>query len=399
MNKVKELLITEHDFTELSSYLDAPEILKWICDNDIFYKNIDSIIKNYGTSTSFIMMSIVNYNEKYILDNCLALMPYYLDGKLNSNYIFAIRNIGCNKIIEYLKNNNVILEDIDLIRCLLNISKDKTDIVNNIDYFIDNTISLLDLKELLINNNNIPGVDKINNILDTDRERLVLDLVYPKTGLTIDILKQEKIYDTVRLLVEELVFRENIYFHDIKHIAMGGYSNVLQLGSKILKLGKKRKNFSIKNNKRFLAGFRGEIKSFYFDDVILTYEITEVVDTKHNENINLYELYKELRDEKLIWTDCYKDNVGILLKDNKVYYKDIDYIDKNATGYTSENKEILKKGDVVILDNDYIFTIDEFQRLFNNNKSLEANISSVPSIAKFELRYQLDKVNESRKVK
>ena len=398
MNKVKELLITEPDFTELSMYLDIPEVVKWICDNDIFYKNIDLIIKNYRTSTSFIIMKLASYNEKYILDNCFSLMPYYLDGKIDSDYIFAIRNIGCNKIIDYLKKNNVILEDINLFRCLLNIYKDKTDIVNNIDYFINNTISLLDLKELLIEYN-IPGVDKINYILDNDREKLVLDLVYPNTGLKLDILKQEKIYDTVRLLVEDLALKENVHLHDIKHIATGGYSNVLQVGSKILKLGKKRKNFSIKNNKRFLAGFRGEIKSFYFDDVILTYEITETVDTEHIVNINLYELYKELRDKKLIWTDCHKGNVGILLKDNKVYYKDIDYIDKNATGYTSENKEILKKGDVVILDNDYIFTEEEFQRLFNNNKSLEANISSVPSIAWFEYQYQLDKVNKNRKVK
>ena len=398
MNKVKEILITEPDFTELSMYLDMPEVVKWICDNDIFYKNIDPIIKNYRTSTSFIIMKLASYNEKYILDNCFSLMTYYLDDILDNDYIFAIRNIGCNKIIEYLKKNNVILEDINLFRCLLNIYKDKTDIVNNIDYFINNTISLLDLKELLIEYN-IPSVDKINYILDTDREKLVLDLVYPNTGLTIDILKQEKIYDTVRLLVEDLASRENVHLHDIKHIATGGYSNVLQVGSKILKLGKKRKNFSIKNNKRFLAGFRGEIKSLYFDDVILTYEITETVDTEHIVNINLYELYKELRDEGLIWTDCHKCNVGILLKDNKVYYKDIDFVDKNATGYTSENKEILKKGDVVILDNDYIFTIDEFQRLFNNNKSLEANISSVPSIAKFEFQYQMDKANENRKVK
>ena len=327
MNKVKELLITEHDFAKLSMYLNMPDVVRWICDNDIFYKNIDSIIINYRTSTSFIITKLVSYNEKYMLDNCLILMPYYLDGKLDSDYIFAIRNIGCNKIIEYLKNNNVILEDINLFRCLFNIYKDQTDIVNNIDYFINNTISLLDLKELLIEYN-IPGVDKINYILDNDREKLVLDLVYPNTGLKLDILKQEKIYDTVRLLVEELVLKENVHLHDIKHIATGGYSNVLQVGSKILKLGKKRKNFSIKNNKRFLAGFRGEIKSLYFDDVILTYEITETVDTEHIVNINLYELYKELRDEGLIWTDCNKENVGILLKDNKVYYKDIDFVDK-----------------------------------------------------------------------
>ena len=68
MNKVKELLITEPDFTELSMYLDIPEVVKWICDNDIFYKNIDSIIKNYRTSTSFIIMKLASYNEKYILE-------------------------------------------------------------------------------------------------------------------------------------------------------------------------------------------------------------------------------------------------------------------------------------------------------------------------------------------
>ena len=73
-------------------------------------------------------------------------MPYYIDGKIDNDYIFAIRNIGCNKIIEYLKNNNVILEDINLFRCLFNIYKDKTDIVNNIDYFINNTISFTQSK-------------------------------------------------------------------------------------------------------------------------------------------------------------------------------------------------------------------------------------------------------------
>lgn len=398
MNKIEDLLIRKNDFTELSIYLNIPDVCKWICDNDIFYNNIDAIINNYERNTSFIIMKLAYYNESYILDRCLSLMPYYLDGKLDSDYIFAIRSIGLSKIIDYLKSNNIILKNTNLIRCLLNIYKDKTSIVNNIDYFINNTISLLDLKELFINFD-IPGVDRINYILDNDRERLVLDLVYPRTLLTIDVLKKEKIYDTVRLLVEDLARKENIELHDIKHLSTGGYSNVLKVGSKVLKLGKKRKNFSIKNNKRFLAGFREEIKSLFRDDIILTYEITEMVDTKHKSMINIYELYKELRDQGLIWTDCHKDNVGILLKDNKVYYKDIDSVDKNATGYTAENKEVLKKGDVVIIDNDYIFTIEEFQKLFNNRRSLQADIYSIQGIADLEYQYQMDKLNEERKVK
>ena len=48
-------------------------------------------------------------------------------------------------------------------------------------------------------------------------------------------------------------------------------------------------------------------------------------------------------------------------------------------------------------DNDYIFTEDEFQRLFNNEKSLSANINSVQSIANFECKYQMDKMLNKRK--
>lgn len=396
MNKVYELLIENPDYPELSLYLNMPDTVKWICDNDIFYKYIDKIIDNYGKLVGYIMNQIVIYNEAYILSNCLSLMPYYIKGKIDTNCIFAFRNIGCDKIINYLKSNNVKLKDHNLIRSLLNTYKDKTDIINNIDYFINNSICLLDLKELFIEYN-IPGAEKIDYILDNDKERLVQDIIYPRTNLTIDDLKKEKIYDTVRLLVEEVAQEENVKLHDIKHLSIGGYSNVLKIGNKILKLGRKRKNFSIKNNKRFLAGFRGEINSLNDDSVVLVYEITEMVDTKHSSSIDLYELYKELRDEGLIWTDCDKENVGILFKDNKIYYKDIKTIDKSATGYTTLNNEILKKGEAVILDNDYIFTEEEFQRLFNNDKSLSANINSVQSIAEYECRYQMEKALTKRR--
>ena len=48
MNKVYELLIENPDYPELSLYLNMPDVVKWICDNDIFYKNIDKLIDNYS---------------------------------------------------------------------------------------------------------------------------------------------------------------------------------------------------------------------------------------------------------------------------------------------------------------------------------------------------------------
>ncbi len=396
MNKVEELLINKCDIYELLTYLEMPDICKKISYGDLLYKNIDKIINNYGKQTSTILMRLSNYSEYYVLSNCLTLIPYYLEGKLDNDYIFAIRNVGIKNIVKTIREFNHTFYNCDFIRCLLVIYKDINFIKCNIDYFIDNTVSLLDLKEIFIEYNLTAGVDKINSILDNDRERLVLDAVYPRTGLTIAKLKEERIYDTIRILIEELANQEDIQLHDIKHLDTGGYSNVLKIGSKVLKLGKKRKNFSIKNNKRFLACIREEIKSLYSGEVILTYEITEIVDTKHNNLVNIYEIYKELREQGLIWVDCHKDNVGILLKDNKVYYKGIDKVDKNATGYITENTEILKKGEAVIIDNDYIFTEKEFQALFNNKRSLQANISSIQAIADLEYQYQIDKYNESK---
>ena len=400
MNEYKISDITELlcniDRTQLLKYLDEKNILKVICDNDIFYNNIASIIKINGEYLPHIIKKIMNYDEEYILNNAVKLLPFYINDSISSECIFLIRKVGLGSIVNYLKDNKIILKNINILRLLLIIYKDNNYVKENIDYFINNTISLLDLKELFLAHSLQDGVEKINYILDNDISRIVLDAVYPKTGLTIDKLKNECIYDTVRLMIEELVTNENIKFHEIKHLDIGGYSNVINIGSKILKLGKKRNNFNIKNNKRFLAGLRGEIKSLYSDEVVLCYEITEMVDTKHNNLVNIYELYKELRAQGLIWVDCHKDNIGILLKDNKVYFKGFDSVDINATGYTTENNDVLKKGDVVIIDNDYIFTEKEFQELFNNNKSLQENISSLSAISDLEYQYQIDKLNEKK---
>ena len=67
MNKVYELLIENPDYPELSLYLNMPDVVKWICDNDIFYKNIDKIIDNYGKLVGYIMNQIAIYNEELVV--------------------------------------------------------------------------------------------------------------------------------------------------------------------------------------------------------------------------------------------------------------------------------------------------------------------------------------------
>ena len=133
--------------------------------------------------------------------------------------------------------------------------------------------------------------------------------------------------------------------------------------------------------------YRDEILDKDDKDFLFCIEITEFVDTKNITKEDVYFIYKELRGCGFVWTDCKEDNIGRLLKDNKVYFKGIDKVDKNATGYINDNIEILKKGDLVIIDNDYIYNEEDF---FNNNHLVTSGY-----FYEFEQRYR----NEHNKIK
>ena len=97
----------------------------------------------------------------------------------------------------------------------------------------------------------------------------------------------------------------------------------------------------------------------------------------------LYQLYKKIRDLHLVWLDVAQKNVGRLLKDNKIYWReDLPITDKVLGLEESRRKEILKKGDIVILDNDAIY----------DEKILEEKHIHLTDLQEeFEKRYQQEK--------
>ncbi len=84
--------------------------------------------------------------------------------------------------------------------------------------------------------------------------------------------------------------------------------------------------------------------------------VTPRVDTNNITEEDVYTLYKKAREYGLIWTDPSLKNVGRLLEDNVTNFKNWGPVPYQNLGYThSLGSEILKKGDLVILDTDYIF--------------------------------------------
>lgn len=99
-------------------------------------------------------------------------------------------------------------------------------------------------------------------------------------------------------------------------------------------------------------------------------EISEEVDTniEQKDPEELYKLWKELRDEGVIWTDVTWENVGRLKKKNIPSLNGEEmYVEPEAAGFKNKYKgKPLEKGELVILDTDFIFEENSpYLRWFN----------------------------------
>ncbi len=167
---------------------------------------------------------------------------------------------------------------------------------------------------------------------------------------------------TLSTMIEELLKSENCRWIDINRIGCGSYSDVYAIGNKILKIGEVRASYEIPNHPRILQPL---IRINFLDEKrknkpFACVEITDKVETvdKTNENLEeLYKVYAELREAGIIWTDAIFENVGILTKPNVPSLNGQDMnVAPNSVGFSNNNKgKPLDKGDMVILDTDYLY--------------------------------------------
>ena len=209
------------------------------------------------------------------------------------------------------------------------------------------------------------------------------------SNLSIKELNEEKLYHFFDELIKELLEKENCTYDKIEFIGQGSSNKVFGIGNKVIKVGMPKEQLKMKNNKLFLQPlYRKEIYSKFNNEILFCIEITERVDTKNINEDDVYYIYKTLRDEGLIWMDHLEDNVGRLLKDNKIYFEGIDYVDSESTNYIGDNVSILPKGSLVLIDNDCIYDEKEFFKNCDYRLYEHCN--------KYEARYREEKRNEEK---
>lgn len=252
------------------------------------------------------------------------------------------------------------------------------------------------LKELL-NYFSIDKLIELNSSIDiTEENKKLIDKKYndnkkefagaillTRFFSSLSDIDKENLESVLAMIIDEIKDNENVRFVDIKLLNGGNYSNVIEIGDKILKIGSERMKFNIPNSKYILKPIIRKNLSLISSEQIVI-EVSEKVDTNVNlTDEQLYQFYKKLRMDGIIWTDINSRNLGILLKDNIVHYDNVS-LDNNAKGIIGNDDMILKKGNYVIIDTDFIYDEEDDNINWSNMKSMM-----------FETRY-INELNEER---
>lgn len=322
----------------------------WVCLNDEPKKFDDFIdddmlktLSNMNLSSNFYSDMLNKLNE----DRQRKFLKLLVENRRNIPYL-TIEYKGNNKQIIY-DNLALFIENAQNLYALMNFVKDNPTAVSQVKAYIDNN------EEKAIN----------SIFCETDR---------------LGKIKDPTLKGVIRLLVLDVMKNENVKFSDITYNG-GGFSRVLFIGDKVLKLGN-RVTKKISNNPYIISPLLRQELNINNEKCFV--EVTERVDTSIKPSMDeLYQLFKNLRDLGLKWTDIKAANVGRLKRENVIHWKGPLEPTEEVLGLDPKRgTTILGKGDLVILDADFIY--DENDQNINY-------VNAKPLYDEFEKRYQSEK--------
>ena len=224
----------------------------------------------------------------------------------------------------------------------------------------------------------------INRISKNDLQKIKFSLTYQlleeKFELTDDDVNKAKD------LFVETANKENLTIFDIKKINYGSYSSIYRLGSKIIKIGYKRaiKNI-VDNNRILLPDSITKVKS----NII---EITDYIDGKSDfSKDEVYEVYKELREQGIIWLDPTSENLKRLDEETKLK-QEKKSLNRDKYPFIKNRRFInrpLRTNELIIIDLDHLVGEDDRPNICRVNDYLREDI--LTDRENYEKRYLLEK--------
>ena len=384
-------IIVDH-FDEILPYIVSSTIDILLIHNELiekpnFKEKFIEGLKKYPYKDEidqlFINMRILNGEsdkfDAFMTDDLLRTLSTL---NLSQNFYLEILN-GLNE--ESQKNflNYLVENKCNIAYSYIEYKGDNKQIIyDNLPLFIENAQNLYNLMNFV--KDNPVALSQVKDYINSHEEKAI-NSIFCETNHLLKI-KDPDLKEIIKLIVLDVMKNEDVNFSDITYNS-GGFSRVLLIGNKVVKLGN-RETKKFPNNPYIISPLlRKELK---VGDEHCFAEVTERVDTsKVASEEDLYQLFKNLRDLKLVWTDIKDINVGRLTRDNIIHWKDSLSPTEEVLGLDAKRGEtVLKEGDLVILDADFIYDENDPNINYTNRKFM---------YKKFEERYQREKKELKKK--
>lgn len=335
----------------------------------IIEDNFDEILEK--TKDSDLDLLIINLIEKpeyqhLIMDKLPVVLSRLIEDdavRINDKELFE-------KILEFPEGKEYINQNIDTLLEKMPINK-MFQFSQYLKGFSDNVDNKLN--EFFRNNK----VEIAKHLLE--------DCIILRSNLyTQELLDKYKL--TLAIMIDELLESENCRYIDINYLNRGTYSDVYQVGNKVIKIGGPRETYAMPNHRRILQPL---IRTNLIDEKtenipFACIEISDKVEPLLEEDMDedkMYEIFKELRESGIICTDFRVPNMGRTNKKNVPSLNGEQMnVAPNSVGFTTDEPvdNVLDSGEIVIIDTDYIYNEGDSNIIWQEKGSAKA----------FERRYQ-----------
>lgn len=211
---------------------------------------------------------------------------------------------------------------------------------------------------------------KINDIINSNQDRICRHILFSCLSKNNNEFSMKDLNDyslTLQILLRKVLKSERKKLSDVEKVGEGAYSKNYKIGDKVLKIGAPRETYFIPNHRRILQPLARINLTDSNHKSIGTIELTseenaskEAIDKITKED--LYRIYKELRDDGIVWGDPKIDNLAILKRKNiPMLNGKLFYVNPSSVGFNNDLNGVkpLDKGDIVIIDTDYLYRQEE----------------------------------------
>lgn len=266
------------------------------------------------------------------------------------------------------------------------------------EYFFNDILKIfININAFNISENKVESLKKrMNFYYIMNSEKVVTSLIENNLRRNVKFFYAAADYDLqdidlyfVTKVLNELLEQNNMGYCDIEFIESGSFSTVLIIGNNVLKVGEPRKTFYMYNSEHILQPFF----RYQFSDEkgreYLTVELTQKAIIGKIRKEELYDLYKAIREDGMIWGDCKAENVGCRVRCNLPNYNGlyINNINQRINGLLDNPDSKPNTSGFYVVDIDY---------LFNEN---DQDPSLLFLSKEFEKRYSVEESKERKHTK